>query len=588
MSKNSVKKTEPQKVQELVKDLDVFTDGKTVFVELPSNTARRAIVVNGGSSFVSWFEREYGTKYGKYPPRSSTSGAVAEISSKAVSSGNHQYINFRYAKDGKDIFIDLCDPGSNDQIKVNKHGWDVVQSSNVIFGLESHFLPIDRDMVRGGDPLKLFKYITVTNKYDQVLILTWMCHSLRSEECPILHLKGSQASGKTTAAERLRTLFDPAKPLSMSINSNLGDLALSFFKNPVCFFDNISGINPNIADMFCKAVTGDGYSKRQLYSNSGLVHYDYKRPIIITSIVYPSKRNDFLSRSLVISMNSINPSKMVEGSKIEKEFYKDLPSIRGGILDLLVKALNRKDSIKIHQKTRMGDYDQLALAVAYELDVDPDKFMQYRLNTGNRLIQNTCNESVFFETLVELIQDAGGAIKESPQTITDELNKRLVADGYPEITSHSIGHKLQRYQDVVECLGIRFSKGKSKGAMYYHFELTVSGATSVVTYPKCCNKCLNQNFIKDEGYFCSLRGIEIKRDVSHVIKCKNFEFNEKEFHIESIPDETEIDEFKADILDMDALYGVPEEDELEENSLVDDDSDPDIPDDYESVFDDMV
>lgn len=79
----------------------------------------------------------------------------------------------------------------------------------------------------------------------------------------------------------IRSIFDPASPLTMSVPSSTLNLVLNFFQNPVCLFDNMGSIPSQTADDFCKAVTGAGFAIRALYTNSHLIHYNYKRERLV-------------------------------------------------------------------------------------------------------------------------------------------------------------------------------------------------------------------------------------------------------------------------------------------------------------------
>ncbi|ACS79490.1 hypothetical protein [Maridesulfovibrio salexigens] len=583
MATPKTKLSEPQKVQNIIQNLIVHTDGKNSYVEIPSENHRKQLAIVSCPDFKDWFEVEYSMRYNKYAPNSSLNGAISSLRKRAKNSAKVVEIHRRFAQDGKNQIIDLCDPANNNVIEINSSGWKITQNSSVIFSLEDNFKSIDSNITRSGNLWKLFKYINVKGKVDRIKLLAWICSLPMAVENPILLLKGVHASGKTTAAERIREIFDPASPMKMSISSNESDLALAFYSNPVCFFDNVGGITKRVADMFCKAVTGDGYSKRELYSDSNMVHYEYKRPVIMTSIHNPTTRKDFLSRCLPISMNSIGSGSRICESEIDAEFQKDLPDIRGGILDLIVLALNIKDKIKLHHQTRLGDFDKFGAAIAYELGLDPNTFIHERLESEKKASLAGTSD-LFFESLVEVITDSGGALLEPSSTITDKINEKIEANGGEPISSGSVGKKFQHNEDVLNAFGIDFYKYENKRPVEYKLSLNdpLEGVDPV-SFPITCNKCKRLEFYQDEVDYCQIHKVDIP-DPGREVRCSKFEFKEVEYQIESIQ-ESYVQEADEDFVDMDALYGEvfdPDED-LEPNVEVQEELDS-IPKEYESVF----
>ena len=49
--------------------------------------------------------------------------------------------------------------------------------------------------------------------------------------------------------------------------------------NYICYFDNVSEIKEWISDQLCRAVTGSGFSKRELYSDDDDIIYNFRRCI---------------------------------------------------------------------------------------------------------------------------------------------------------------------------------------------------------------------------------------------------------------------------------------------------------------------
>jgi len=399
------KKNGAQQAMDLVNELVLLTDGKNYYANLSEVGGPQRVTQIPSSGFDSWLDIAYLNQYGQFLPPNHKKAVCSVLSAKALQSGKQTQVARRFASYQGELYIDLAE-NNDDAILIDKSGWKIGTQSNVLFATDPSMQPILRP-IKGGDPLKLFKYLNVPNRMHQLFILAWLVSLPLPVIRPMLSFQGQHGSGKTTAAERLRLIFDPSKPLINSMPQSLADQVLVLYKNPVCLFDNMSGINKHVADLLCKAITGGGHQKRALWHNSTLINYEFVRPIILTSIYPPSNRKDFLSRVMTIPFYDINNEDRLKPSTIEKEFEKDLPEITGGILDLLIEAMNRAHKINFRKLTRMGDFDEIGCSVAHALGVHPQEFMEARLELENATRVED-KDRPFMDALFEMLSERDG------------------------------------------------------------------------------------------------------------------------------------------------------------------------------------
>jgi hypothetical protein len=69
--------------------------------------------------------------------------------------------------------------------------------------------------------------------------------------------------------------------------------------NYICFFDNVSKISESISDILWRAVTGRGFSKRELFSNDDDIIYNFKRCIGINRINLAPTKSDLVDRNIL-------------------------------------------------------------------------------------------------------------------------------------------------------------------------------------------------------------------------------------------------------------------------------------------------
>jgi len=563
MTKTTKKKlSSAEKCLAIVKDLTVFSDGKNYYALLKEEGTRQVVARLPSQEFEEWLSRKYTKAYTAFINSSDIRGIVNFLRAKAKQSGEVREVFMRFAQNSSgSSFIDLCNRKDDKVIAIDDQGWTITKQTDVVFTTDTHLCPlVEPDRAANEfEALKLFKYINVKDKMNQVAILAWICSLPLNMEHPILMLQGKKASGKTTAAKSIRKIYDNAKPINMSLVSNESDVALNFFKNPVCFIDNMDKITPSMANMFCKAVTGDGYSKRIHYTNTQLIHFEYERPVVITALHPPTLRGDFLSRCMWVKMREINSNKFIGKDLLKEEFAADTPSIFGALLTLTVRARQEAKSIRLNHKTRLVDFDLFACGVAKALGVDPCKFMQSRLAAADQL---SCygKEKPFFDSFIDLIDSKNGTMNIAAQKLADEISDKL---GEP-LSVHSLGKKFSHHTTVLDDLNISVNKKRGKSGVNYEISQFKPKTSELVSFPKHCCECVHYEGSALEGSeHCKLFAVDISPDPRGV-KCTEYIFAEDEWEYEELYDESDVEQ--DDLPDMMELYGTP----AEEQAIVDD------------------
>lgn len=155
--------------------------------------------------------------------------------------------------------------------------------------------------------------------------------------------------------------------------------------NYVAYFDNVSHIRDWISDELCKAVTGSGFSKRQLYTDDDDIIYNFKRCLGFNGINLAATRADLLDRGLVIELAPIAKDKRCKINEIWAKFYEMRPQVLGYLLDTLVKALKslRDQPIDLKEHPRMADWAEISEAISRAIGNRPEAFLDaYYKNIG--------------------------------------------------------------------------------------------------------------------------------------------------------------------------------------------------------------
>jgi hypothetical protein len=163
-------------------------------------------------------------------------------------------------------------------------------------------------------------------------------------------------------------------------------MALKVFHHYVVYFDNLSSIKQWLSDILCRACTGQGFTKRKLYTDEDSVIFQFRRCIGVNGIVLSELSPDFLDRSLTLTLKQIPSEKRRDERKLWKEFQEARPWIFGAILDILSRAMAIFPTVEIEHLPRMADFAMWGEAVARALGYEPSEFLEtYREKIGEQV-----------------------------------------------------------------------------------------------------------------------------------------------------------------------------------------------------------
>lgn len=334
------------------------------------------------------------------------------------------------------LFYDMGN--GSDFVKITKNGWELVDSSPIIFEHQQNQLE-QVVPIKGGSLIDFLKLINITDKDDQLLLLVYMvCSLVPNIPRPILVCHGVQGSSKTTTLRLTRALIDPAKPDIVSPPKGKNDMVQLASHNYCLILDNMSNLLEWQSDALCRFVTGDGYGKRALWTNDKDFLYSFMRVIGISGINQIATKPDLLDRSLLIEFERVSPERRKTEQKLWSEFEIAKPGLFGALLDTLAKTLSLVDEVQVKQPIRLADFHQYATAAALALgysQMDLDRALQKNILRQNQeaLTASAVAQSIikFMEGKTEFtassteaynqikeVADSIGVTKDYPKSVT--------------------------------------------------------------------------------------------------------------------------------------------------------------------------
>lgn len=263
----------------------------------------------------------------------------------------------------------VYDCGAEDQAIILRHdGWQLRRPASQLGRLR----PIRPVVPTSHTVDDIWRLRPVCNLRDDQfhLAVGWLVAALLPmRERPLLFLSGPAGSGKSTLASMFAAILDPREEtierMLMAPPARAEDWPAISTTGYVLAFDNLTTIEPWLADTLCRVATGGTIVRRRLYTNTESVVVAPSNPCILTAIDL-NLPSDLASRCVELECQPLAgaDSKQRLAAVIEN----DLPLILGGLLTLAAHAwYMSKPTV---QTTRFQDFAGLLWAIDRLLGTD--------------------------------------------------------------------------------------------------------------------------------------------------------------------------------------------------------------------------
>ncbi|MFQ6057242.1 MAG: hypothetical protein ACE5J3_14825, partial [Methanosarcinales archaeon] len=305
-------------------------------------------------------------------------------------------------------------------MEVSKSGWKVLdkEPDNIFFQRYKHHLDQAKPEY---DPSwnvdEFLKSIVKLDKTDYNLFKVWLISCFIPDfDHALLNLFGSEGSGKTKILEFVRKVIDPSPVLTSSLPQKVRDRNLNYFHNYICCFDNLSFINskknPDIANEFARAITGQGTLERALFTNDEEKLYKRKTILCINGINQLVKNPDLADRTITFELERIyNP---IQNSVLEEKIKSNLPKLLGYIFTVLQKTL--KNDLNTTTQgvnfSRLADFCAWGCVISELTGWNKEEFLTTYKNKVISLKINLADDDDLIQAIVEFVKD----IKYIPQS----------------------------------------------------------------------------------------------------------------------------------------------------------------------------
>lgn len=476
------KKNQAQLIIEMVQD-----HGVKIF----TNQFRECCIAIPESPFIAHKLRSRHTKNylyrlfhkveGKPPYSEAVNTAISTLESYAYFGKESHQVNNRVGRKGDSIYYDLGD--NKHVIKVNSNGWKIQTHAPVYFHRYAHQ---KKQVVpaQGGSLSDFLTFTNVANPQQELLLLTYLVVCLIPDiPRAMLLVHGDQGSAKSTLMKFIRSLIDPSHVPLLTPPESPKELVQFASHNYALMLDNLTSMPTWLSDAMCRVITGDGFSKRQLFTDDEDVLYAYKRASAISGITQVSDKPDLLDRSLLLELNRIPDTKRLDERSLWLEFNQKKPAIFGAMLDALSATLVNHSKADPKKKPRMADYYRYCLATAMELGFSENSlFAAFEHNTFTQN-EEAIEQSAVAQALIDFMQERNSYFGTSSQLHADlyERAKKIgLGKSFPK-SSKWLWRKIVEVRPNLLAIGFTFQKVRKNNANFIQISKTVSTDSSVDT-----------------------------------------------------------------------------------------------------------
>jgi hypothetical protein len=316
-------------------------------------------------------------------------------------------------------------------VKITSIGWSIIEKDiPILFIRYGNQKPQVAPAIYDKDDV-FDKFMDLLNVKDKDTILLLKCYivSLYIPEIakPILMIHGEQGSAKSTFQELIKMVVDPSIIKTLSFPRDINALIQKLSHNYIAYFDNISEIKDWISDELCRAVTGSGFSKRELFTNDEDIIYTFKRCIGFNGINLGATKSDLLDRGIIIQLERIDKKNRVKIENIWNKLEELKPQLLGYIFHILVKVLQFKKQYGEIQLpngfNRMADFEEYAEVISRCMGYPKNEFIRvYQDNIGIQ-IDEAIEANLLSTAVLKFIMDTTDNLWEgTATTLLEELN----------------------------------------------------------------------------------------------------------------------------------------------------------------------
>jgi len=254
-------------------------------------------------------------------------------------------------------------------------------------------------------------------------------------------------------------LVDPSKTPCLRAK-DAAELIQALAHRFAAVLDNVSTLPEWLSNLLCCAVTGDGFSKRMLYSDDDDVIYTYRRALLFNGISVAITKADLLDRSILIQAERIPDDQRRDEKSLWRQFEEARPKILGAMFDRLSTAIRRNGEVNPSRLPRMADFARWAIAA----NGNEDQFLTDYAENVERQNSEALNGSVVATVLIDYLSaksEWSGQAHELYAALSEKAIDLKSTKSFPG-SAPALGRKLREIRPNLIALGWKIDFGEKQ------------------------------------------------------------------------------------------------------------------------------
>lgn len=415
---------------------------------------------------------------GKPPSSEAVSNAITTLQGIATYDRDKITVFNRVGRHKDTIYYDIGD--GTHVVAIDNDGWSIDSSCPVYFNRFSHQKPQILPK-RGGNLEEILAFMNVQDQQQKLLILTFLVVSLIPDiPRAMLVLHGDQGSAKSSLLRILREMIDPSQVPLLTPPDSIRELVQFASHHYAVFLDNLSTLSVSLSDALCRLITGDGFTKRQLFTDDEDVLYAYKRVAGLCGINQVATKADLLDRSIIVPLERIPDGDRREEKNLWQRFKTDKALILGALFDAVAATLRTVHDIELTTKPRMADYFKYATAAAIHLGYTEQDLSDAFNQNVKQQNEEAIDSSPVAQTIMEFMRN-----KSNQELRSSDLYKELfeiaenlkIKQGFPKSPTW-LWRKIKDVRPNLMAYGLNVTKEKMEDGTYIRIIKTATTASS--------------------------------------------------------------------------------------------------------------
>lgn len=424
----------------------------------------REIMRVKSKNFRRWLARLAWEQSQKTVSGEAMQSALQTLESKALFDGKPYELHVRMARHENAMWYDL---GDGSAVCTDQNGWQIIERPPILFRRLSHQKPQTHPQP-GGKVEDVLPFVNLRGEEEKILLQVFLITGMISGfPHPILITHGPQGSAKTTLGRIIKELLDPSQLKTITAHTNVREFVQFASHHWVFILDNLSEMPEWLSDALSRACTGDGLSKRELFTDDDDIIYSFQRVIGLNGINLVVEKPDLLDRSVLMGLERVPDNQRLREEDLWERFELAKPFILGAVFDALCGAIQRIDNVKLASYPRMADFTRWGCAIAEALGHLQTEFLNAYSANVNRQHDEAIEASLVAIVVVKLMEEqdlwegSPTELLNALKTTAETLSVDLKAKGWPK-TANVVWKRINEVRPNLAAKGIIAERSKGK------------------------------------------------------------------------------------------------------------------------------